>query len=101
MVRTKRIDDFLLPYMQASHSLDIIHLSDNFLKNDDHLAIGEGRADLKRFRRAIEFWPDSLMTIENSPDSIHKSLDWLIRYSNDSYIKLDIDELCNSMGWKF
>lgn len=97
----KKLDDFLLPYIQAPHAPGIIHLSDNLLENDDHLAIGEGAADLRTVRSAIEFWPDSLMTIENHPDRIHKSLDWLVGYSNDRYIKSDIDELCRSMGWKF
>lgn len=95
------LNDFLLPYIQASHSPDIIHLSDNFLENDEHIAIGEGRADMKSFRRAIECWPNSLMTVENFPDEIHKSLSWLVGCSNNEYTKSDIDELCRCMGWKF
>lgn len=97
----QRLDDFLSPYAQASQSPEIIHLSDNFLENDEHLAIGEGRADLESISRAITLWPDSLLTVENYPNEIHKSLSWLIKYSNDGCIKSDIDELCRSMGWKF
>lgn len=95
----QKLDDFLSPYAQASQSPDIIHLSDNLLEDDEHLAIGEGRADLEIFRRAIALWPDSLMTIENFPNKIYKSLSWLIGHSNDGFEKLDIVELCNAMGW--
>ncbi|HHT9125283.1 MAG TPA: TIM barrel protein [Candidatus Brocadiia bacterium] len=97
----QKLDDFLLPYIQASHLPDIIHLSDNFLENDEHLAIGEGRADLESFRQAIALWPESLLTVENFPDEIHKSLSWLVECLNNGYTKSDIDELCRCTGWKF
>jgi len=95
------LDDFLLPYENASFSPDIIHFSDNFLNQDEHLAVGDGLANLYNYRRALTIWPDALMTVENFPNAIYKTLQWLINHSQNSYEKTDVDNLCRTMGWSF
>jgi hypothetical protein len=95
------LNDFLLPYENASFSTDIIHFSDNFLIQDEHLAVGDGLANLFNYRRILTIWPDALMTVENFPNAIYKTLQWLIDHSQNSYEKTDVDNLCRTMGWSF
>ena len=93
------LSDFLKPYTQASEPPGIIHFSDNLLENDDHLAVGAGKADLTCFKQAISACPDSLLTVENFPSGIQQSLNWLIQNSDDGYKESDADELCKIMEW--
>jgi len=95
------LNDFLLPYAQNTKPPDIIHFSDNFQESDEHLAIGDGAADTRDFYRAIELWPNALMTVENYPDRIHKTLNWLIEHERSAYRKSDVEDLCTVMGWAF
>ncbi|MBU0768210.1 MAG: sugar phosphate isomerase/epimerase, partial [Proteobacteria bacterium] len=40
------LKEFISPYFEGDRSPEIIHFSDNFLEEDDHVAIGYGKADI-------------------------------------------------------
>ncbi len=66
-------DDMYLPIVKH------IHLNDNFSENDDHLALGEGKIDLKSIIQKYESNNyDDIYVIEvNNKESILKSLKYL------------------------
>ena len=95
------LEEFLSEYIKTSKTPDIIHFSDNFKESDSHLAVGEGSADLRSYCRAIEMWPDAIMTVENFPENIYKTLNWLIERGDSVYRKSDVEDFCSVMGWDF
>ncbi|MBU1853974.1 MAG: sugar phosphate isomerase/epimerase [Candidatus Omnitrophica bacterium] len=97
----RKMSEFFSSYNMKQCTPEIIHLSDNFLESDDHMAIGEGGSDIDDFQRAMDFWPDSLMTVENFPGEIHKSLKWLAKRAQKDYEMSDIVDLCRLMSWDF
>jgi|GEM_PF-2189129 sugar phosphate isomerase/epimerase len=97
----KDLEEFLSPYLESLKIISIIHISDNSLLDDDHTAVGEGQSDIHMIRKVIEFWPDAIMTVENYPQDIYKSLVWLVARSKNEYKKTDIEDLCRAMKWDF
>ncbi|OHB34098.1 MAG: hypothetical protein A2Y09_05350 [Planctomycetes bacterium GWA2_39_15] len=49
----KTLNELLISYFESSITPIVVHLSDNFLENDDHVAIGEGKADVGVFSRVL------------------------------------------------
>ena len=90
---------FILPYLENVKKPEILHLSDNSLTVDDHFAVGDGKADIRAYQFVIKKLGKALLTIENFPNSIYKSLIWLNVNFPDKINIEDIENLCRIMKW--
>ena len=87
-------------YLTNTKNIAVVHLSDNLLKSDDHMGLGEGKADLKIYENLINYCKNAVFTIETFPNGIYKSLCWLIKQNGNEYSIKEAEELCGLMKWK-
>jgi endonuclease IV len=97
----RTLNDFISAYSAERAEPQIMHFSDNCLEYDDHSGLEEGMINMEDCKKAINNWPYSLMTVETFPGGIGRSLDWLIKHSDNSLTKSDAENLCNTMGWNY
>ncbi len=97
--RKTDFSDFILPYLENAKKPEIIHLSDNSLTADEHFAVGDGKANIRAYQFLIKELGKVLLTIENFPNSIYKSLMWLnVNFPNKINTE-DIENFCRIMKW--
>ncbi len=96
----KLLYEFISVYVKSRIVPRVIHLSDNDLERDGHFALGAGKGDMGSYKKAINSWPGSLLTVENFPDSINKSLMWLNFNFPDKTDASDFEDLCSVMRWR-
>ncbi len=93
------LGNFLKPYIENKQKIEIIHISDNDLLEDQHCAVGDGGADLNCYENIIGKIDNALYTVETYPSGIYKTMTWLLMKLNADYTEEQIRGISREMGW--